>query len=261
MNGRHGLYIRELDIWIFWYIFKGHDLHSPASPYYTEKQSLEFLEFLEMAWEASIERVGFVNYMTFGLASRISPMSISPPLHFSNLGEPIASKVTQQNMTQHSRGILGDAHAYHNHIGREAVWSFLNLLKYAGIEWDGNTAEIFEEKLWYRNEAGEKQNLIAPQFDIKSNPELVKRRRAQWQWHVTVSHEYQVFVTKVGYAIEQAKLSLEKKYTRSYSALENPLMILENPPQAEAEPADKIQIEVVLQRRYVDNKVDFFAFL
>jgi hypothetical protein len=106
MLGRHGLYMREQNIQLVYLVFKGVDLHSGFHPSYTSHNKEAWLKDLNSAWESTVDRVALVSYPTEAICNRLAPMSISPPLHFSNLGQPISHKAHQQNFSQNSRGIL-----------------------------------------------------------------------------------------------------------------------------------------------------------
>jgi hypothetical protein len=255
MLGRHGLYMREQDVQIVYLVFKGVDLHSGFHPSYTSQNKEAWLKDLNSVWESTVDRVALVSYPTEAICNRLAPMSISPPLHFGNLGQPISHKARQQNFSQNSRGILGDHESTRNRLGREAVWTFANQLYYSGLEWDGDIADLYAS-VKYKDLAGNAHPLLPPRFDVRSSPAEVHRMRQHWAWYVSVVDSYHVWMTKDAYKTQQARLHLHDKHVGAFTPMENTSILPRSLPDSVDEhetaltPSDILSIAKI-NRRYL----------
>ena len=219
MLGRHGIYIRERNEAIVFIVFKGNDLHSGFHPSYTAEARDAWIKSIDAMWESTVERVGLVSYASRSMSSRMAEMSISPPLHFGNHGEPIAHHSAQLNFSQHSRGILGNADDHFTHLGREAIWSFANLLKQSGLSWEGDVEDLYR-RVKYADENKDQHGITAPRCDIDKNPELVRKMRGYWQWYETyLVLPYYIRWTKASYHAEQGHLQGTHQH-EAFSAME-----------------------------------------
>ena len=255
MLGRHGLYMREQDVQIVYLVFKGVDLHSGFHPSYSSRNKEAWLKDLNSVWESTVDRVALVSYPTEAICNRLAPMSISPPLHFGNLGQPISHKARQQNFSQNSRGILGDHESTQNRLGREAVWTFANQLYYSGLEWDGGIADLYA-RVTYKGTADNVHPLLPPRFDVPSSPAEVHRMRQHWVWYVSVVDLYHVWMTKDAYKTQQAKLHLHDKHVNAFTPMENTSILPRALPEKLVEcetaltPSDILSIAKI-KRRYL----------
>jgi hypothetical protein len=223
MLGRHGLYIRELDVWISFLLFKGTDIHSGSHPTYAPESMEAWTkeqEALNKMWESSVNRVALVSYPTASICNRVASMSTSPSLHFLNDSAPAAHKAQQLNFAQHSRGILGDDEAFHNRMARDGVYAFLNHLTHSGVHLEGGISGLMS-KLWYPAADGSKVVLAPPPMDLDSNSAYISRMRGHWSWHVGLSSTYRIRMTKFAYATEQERQAQQNKSLGAFSALEN----------------------------------------
>ena len=236
MLGRHVIYIRELNECIIFIVFKGNDLHSGFHPSYTAQARRDWLEVIDDMWETSVERIGLVAYPNRSMSSRTAGMSISPPLHFGNHGEPIAHHTAQLNFSQHARGILGNAEDHFTRLGREAVWSFANLLSQSGLSWEGGIEDLYR-RVKYTDENKEQHQITAPTYDIHKNQELVRKMRGYWQWYETyLVLPYYIRWTKASYYAEQGRLQDTHRH-EVFSAMEMSSVTSPLPKAAESEAA------------------------
>lgn len=262
MLGRHGLYVRESDCWIVFLFFKGTDLHSGSHPFYSPQALSAWMkqqDALNTMWEKSVNRVALVSYPTSSICNRVAPMSITPALHFLNLGEPNTYKAHQQNFSQHSRGILGSESDLRNRLGREAVYGLANYMKHAGLHIEGGIVSLLP-KMFFFDKASSKQHLLPSPVDIDADPSHVECMRRLWAWHVTISSQYRIRMTKFAYSTEQQKHQKNHQQTGAFSIMENPSSIdLGIPPPSEESDLDIIVSEVVGRIRK-DEMVSFSMF-
>lgn len=223
MLGRQGLYVREIDAWIVFAFFKGTDLHSGSHPSYTQDTMDHWIkqqEALNTMWENSVNRVVLVSYPTASICNRVAPMSITPPLHFLNLGEPNTHKTHQQNFSEHSRGILGNTADLRNRLGREAVYGLANFMKHAGLHIDGGIAKLLPQ-MYFLGEENTKHHLLPSPIDVDNNADHVAHMRQLWAWHVTISSQYRIRMTKFAYSSVQIKHVRRAQETGAFSIMEN----------------------------------------
>lgn len=257
MLGRHGLYVREWDVWIVFLFFKGTDIHSGSHPTYTPASMESWArdqQALNVMWETSVNRVALVCYPTASLFSRIAPMSTSPPLHFLNgAGSvPAAHKVNQLNFAQHSRGILGNSDDFHNRMARDGVYAFANHLIHSGVHMEGGISELMQ-KMWYLDDGGSKKYITPPPIDLDSNLDYVTRMRGYWSWHEEVSHAYRIRMTKFAYATEQERQAQENVTSGAYTEMENPRSVLL--PQIPSVQDQNVIVTKILSRQKKDRDV------
>lgn len=257
MLGRHGLYVRELDVWIVFLFFKGTDMHAGSHPTYTAAADEEWKkqkETVEKMWEMSINRVALVCYPSSKICSREAPMSVSPPLHFGN-GEgaiPISHKAHQLNFAHHSRGILGDTHDFHNRLAREGTYAFLNHLKHLKIKLNTTITDMME-KMTYEDEEGKTHHILAPPIDLDRDEALVIRKRGHWAWFEKVANSYRVRMTKANYASAQERLAKPTLQEEAFTINENSHSVLL--PGPSTTPYNDIIVTKILDRHFKNQVV------
>lgn len=260
MLGRHGIYIREMNLCILFIVFKGSDLHSGTHPSYTSEARETWLKMQEQIspmWEVATNRVGYVSYATGSLCSRLAEMSVAPSITFLNRGEAVGHRAQQLNYSYHARGILGRNHDHYNRLGRELIWGMLNYASHMGLHYQGGATDLFKN-FSYINSNGDEKSLDSPPFDFE-NPEDVNHVnlfRGYWSYYVTILSVYRIRVTKAAYKMHQKKIGCSE-HQGIISAMEVSSMVTDSAllPAAEPMSLDHQVITGVLDRQWSNGQV------
>jgi hypothetical protein len=132
-------YIRELDCWIVWMFFCSRDIHSGWAPNAnpSTQDAWEVNAQLEKTYNilGSQNQAVFVSYPSDPVSTHDTQLSISPLLHFGNLGAHVSRTHTYSNIVQHGSITLGTADNYSNFLIRDRLFSTLTFLLSLGFLW------------------------------------------------------------------------------------------------------------------------------
>ncbi|KAJ7181647.1 hypothetical protein C8R43DRAFT_941460 [Mycena crocata] len=167
--GRPGLYIHALGVWTFWMLFKGKDPHTGQAPTADPGEQSAYISWAQAnaAWKSAApqNRAAYVKYPSNSGDTRYTNQSIAPPLHFGNAGFILPHQETRKTFAMHGRGLLGDAHAYSNRLGRESFFLLKNVLAHCRLSLKYNTNELLRNTV-YTDEKGGSHTLDEIPFDI-----------------------------------------------------------------------------------------------
>lgn len=253
MLARQGIYFREQDLWIVFFVFKGNDPHSGFHPSFTPEMK-QLYDESQKVWESSVDRIAYVSYATEAICSRTASLSVTPPLHFGNMGQPVAHQSKQLNFSQHSRGILGDQHSTKNRLGREYIWTFLNALRQSGMSIDMDLYKL----VTYTDSDGSKHSLIPPDYNMDSDAEHIKRWRGYWAWYcMELVEPYYIRFTKYVYQREQEKTTVLSR-NLAFPAMERSLVtqpLQSSLPAFEPAATETIKIINIISRTLDQGKI------
>ena len=210
--GRHGLYIRELDCWIIFLVFKGNDLHSGfasvANPHTQEDLSKE----VNMFWDSTDPtcRAAYVGYPNKVLTQRLGPQSVSPSVLFGNGAFQSAHEQLYRNFMEHGFPSIGDFHSFYNRHAREAVFASWNTYITAGIKPTHTPTEMLES-LTYVDEQGVTCQMDPAPFNPILDSEQLEWWRGLYKQVYMNSKAYYILQRKVAHKTAQHNLQYGKK--------------------------------------------------
>ncbi|KAJ6567866.1 hypothetical protein B0H10DRAFT_1965124 [Mycena sp. CBHHK59/15] len=170
--GRPGVYIRELDVWIFWTAFKGKDAHCGVAPTADPAAQAAFLAYAQANEIRKATppqcRVAFVKYPSNSGDTRNTHFAVSPPLHFGNTGAPITHHQNRMTFTADGAVILGDERARSNRLGCEAFFILKNILAYSKLVLNLDVNELLQNTI-YSDENGNTHSLEPISHNIEDD--------------------------------------------------------------------------------------------
>jgi hypothetical protein len=202
--------------------FRGRDIHSGWAPNANPST--------QEAWEANAQlektynllgpqnRAVFVSYPSDPVCTRDTQLSISPPLHFGNLGAHVSQKHTYHNIVQHGSVTLGTAENYSNFLTRDALFSAYNLLALSGISLGISINDILK-KTTYLDETGKTCRAEPVSFDLVEDRNLVIKRRSEVQFMKNLVELHYVPFTKQQLVDKQQELANEQMQETSSGAI------------------------------------------
>ncbi|KAJ3501747.1 hypothetical protein NLJ89_g9201 [Agrocybe chaxingu] len=255
---RGGIYCRELNAWIIFLVFKGTDLHSGFAPLEDREAHMNWVNTeLNAAWNLAgpQNRVGLVNYPGALPIHRLGSLNVSPPTRFGNYGSSAPHKTTQANFSEHGDIVLGNADAYSNRLGREAVMNFVNSVSFAGLSLNLDPDELLQ-KLTYQDPVDFRQVPLKqfPHHPIHDK-ELICHNLSLYHWHSNESHLFNLHITK--------KALKDARKNRILSATESLAVstILELPELTDCGDPVDFEIEHVVAKTRVKNQIVYTVIL
>lgn len=198
---RGGLYVRELDAWIIFILFKGVDIHSGTEAKEDKDAHNDWISGeLDAAWKLAgpQNRVGYVNYLGRLPSHRLGSMSTSPPTGFGNYSVHPLHKAQQQNFASHGGATLGPPIAFANRMAREAIYDFHNSLCLSGLDLNMDLNDLMEAISFKDPDTDAEQNMERLPFNPLQISESFRIRRFQafFQWYLNECSEYYIRITK-----------------------------------------------------------------
>jgi hypothetical protein len=199
--GRPGLYLREVNSWIIFLVFKGTDLHSGFSP--TEK-AVDHEEWvktkLSAAWDHSgpENRCGYVNYFTIAATRRNASMLGTPAQVFGNFGAAQPYKHGYRDFATHGRAIFGGNRAFSNFMGREAVLACWNTLQFAGLDLKIDLDDLLK-KIMFKNDDGQDESLLPLEVHPIHDHNQIQKSLGHYAWYQQECQRLHILLRKADY--------------------------------------------------------------
>jgi hypothetical protein len=255
-EGRYGIYIREYNLWIIFFVFDGTGMHSGFSPSVDSPSRKKWLaiEALNVPWSlvGPQDRCAFVNYYSLTAAHRLASLSISRPLHFGNQGATVPHKVQQRTFCNHGAMVLGNQDDCANRLGREMAFQLFNGLREAKLKLNISMAALLA-LITYEDEDGQEIALKAPDYDVVADAELVHQYRGYYSWYRQLRLTNYVRISKAEFSSVQTWLHMKNADTLSFPLTERHAIIPRTIARYSGKP-DHV-VRAVLGRRQKDGKV------
>jgi hypothetical protein len=256
MDGRHGFYVKPLNIWVVFILLRGNNIHQGTVTSYDPVAKLKWIETkqLEVAWRLARpeNRIFFVQYYALVACLRMSSMSISRPVHFGNQGTEAPHKAQQKTFCDDGQWLMGNEEARANRLGREFAFQFFNSLQQGKLKLNCSMAQLLN-LISFDDEHGDAKRLLPPDFDVVLDRQHVEQWRSWYAWHRQQSARHYIRITKEDRASVQAWLKLRYTDTISFPLTERRPIVTKfmqefsNPP--------KHVVQSVLERHLIAGKV------
>ncbi|KAJ7433203.1 hypothetical protein B0H11DRAFT_771429 [Mycena galericulata] len=208
---RGAIYLREIDQYILFTSFKGHDIHCGQSPTYVKK--------IQEAWISMATakdlfkrfgpqvRCGYVLYLSRAATTHSTQIQYSPSLNF--LYSPASNDRDSQRKYYCRDGetILGDDRARANRLGHEGIYGLRNYLLQCRLKL-GIDVNTLLKQTTYIDESGNVQSLEPTLLDIENDQtyEMVSLYRQYYHWLMDLVADYSLGLTKAQFKKRQAEI-------------------------------------------------------
>ncbi|KAJ7734871.1 hypothetical protein B0H16DRAFT_1577418 [Mycena metata] len=251
---RCGLYIREVDAWIVFLVFRGNDLHSGFSPTMPPIPRSEVNDLLRAP---GVIRVVYVNYPSRVATTRSGSMSMTPATNFGNYGSTSAAKAEQRHYSDAtSTPIFSSVRVQANWLAREAAQNFQNALAWSGLKLNVGMTKLLSSMSYNDPQLGE-THVEAPVFDLELHKDQMSRWWRFYEWHRYLCKKYLILITKDEFRTAQAQLA---SYTMDapavpYTQLDRAAISAPSPDEslANSGQAPEHIVDAVLDRRIVEG--------
>lgn len=182
---RGGLYLRPINVWIVWLVFKGTDLHGGFAPTEDEEAHKSWVDaHLNEAWNYAgpENRCGYVTYFNNQTTQRNASMNATPAQLFGNFGAAQPYRAGQRDFATHGLGILGDLEAYSNRNGLEAFFNFWNSLLFSGLKLQMDPDNLLQ-RITFTDINGDERSLHQLDLHPVRDAEKIKRLTSHYEWY------------------------------------------------------------------------------
>ncbi|KAJ7716201.1 hypothetical protein B0H16DRAFT_1614389 [Mycena metata] len=239
---RCGLYVREMDAWIVFLVFRGNDPHPGFSPTMPPILQSEVNDLLRAP---GVIRVVYVNYPSRVATTRSGSMSMTPTTNFGNYGSTSAVKAEQRHYSDAtSTPIFSSVRVQANWLAREAVQNFQNALAWSGLKLNVGMTKLLTSMSYNDPELGE-THVEAPVFDLELHKDQMSRWWHFYEWHKDLCKKYLILITKDEFRMVQKQLA-------SYMA-DAPAIPYTQLDRAAVSQAPEHIVDAVLDRRIVEG--------
>ena len=203
---RHGLYVRPLNTWVIFLVFRGNDVHGGTSPIGNQTTMSAWLEDLSPLYDKAgpVNRAVYVHYSGAVPCTRIAPTLVTPPVVFGN-SAAVDYTSEYQTLSGHGLGIFGSKTALSNHLGKEAIFALHNTLRKSGLHLNMDLGDLMA-RITFEDEQGDSKALLPPPFDPVRDGATIELKRAWYSWFLSQLQAQAIRITKHQMKIARDKL-------------------------------------------------------
>ncbi|KAF7371391.1 hypothetical protein MSAN_00775600 [Mycena sanguinolenta] len=198
---RTAVYLREMDQYILFAVFKGQDIHTGTAPTYVKQRKEAMEQFktdlVYLFTQFGIQvRAAYVAYPSNTATSRSAQIMYTPSLGFVDRPADIRSEIRQYYLT-HGDTVLGDSYARANRIAREGAYAVKNYFLQARIDL-GQSVDDILAKATYTDENGIVQHLDPVPINVEDDRayDILCLYRRYFAWWMDVISTYSLGLTK-----------------------------------------------------------------
>ncbi|KAJ6582442.1 hypothetical protein B0H10DRAFT_1962488 [Mycena sp. CBHHK59/15] len=209
---RGGIYLRELNAYIVFTAFKGHDIHCGQPPAFVKQIqdawiSLTTAQKLFKRFGPQV-RCGYVLYWSQAATTHSTQIQYSRSLHFLYSPAPDKKDENRRYFITDGETILGDSDSRANRLAREGIYALKNYLQQCQLKlgFDINT---LLENTTYKDECGQVQALKRAPLDIEDEQvyEMMCLYRRYYAWlQDLVGSQYSLGISKSKFKERQKEI-------------------------------------------------------
>ncbi|KAJ6565693.1 hypothetical protein B0H10DRAFT_2238839 [Mycena sp. CBHHK59/15] len=229
---RGGIYLRELNAYIVFTAFKGHDIHCGQPPTFVKQIqdawiSLTTAQKLFQRFGPQV-RCGYVLYWSQAATTHSTQIQYSRSLHFLYSPAPDKKDENRRYFITDRETILGDSDSRANRLAREGIYALKNYLQQCQLKlgFDINT---LLENTTYKDECGQVQALKRAPLDIEDEHvyEMMCLYRRYYAWlQDLVGSQYSLGISKSKFKERQKEIPVYQWITNLGPSLATQLVTI-----------------------------------
>ncbi|KAJ6522819.1 hypothetical protein DFH09DRAFT_1096986 [Mycena vulgaris] len=252
---RGGIYLRELNEFMFFTSFKAQDIHMGSAPTYIKKiqeawMSMDAANSLFKRFGPQI-RCGYVMYPSMAATSHSTQIMYSPSLHFLHSPAPNPRDVYRKYYNLDGDTVLGTVSARANRLGIEGIYCLKNFFLQSRLKL-GLSINTLLENTTYIDEDGKTQSLQPSSIDVEDDEayEMICLYRRFYFWFRDVIAEYSLGVTKPQFKEKQTMIcSAVSEVLKPQKTLPTERRVLPNPRRHQTQTDTFPLINHIISRR------------
>ncbi|KAJ3531529.1 hypothetical protein NMY22_g8116 [Coprinellus aureogranulatus] len=202
---RGGVYVRELNQWVVFIVFKGTDMHSGHTPSesrarFEERMNGEWDYIWQLAGEGN--RRGLVCYPSAEATERKAGVNFSPPTFFGNLVP--SHRDNALNLMQHAATAMGGPVPHARWVAREIVMQFWNSLQLANLDMAIDINDLMESLSTVIN--GKKIDMGSLPYHPINDREQIQEYMGYWAFYYDICEKMAIHNVRSRYkALDKAR--------------------------------------------------------